>query len=139
MLIDLVEKTESENVSDMELFDYHKIDAITMMATVRDLHTGKKIIDEDQQRETLVDIMRSANKIWKMRNKWDKEGVDSNLEEIEMVEAIEDFIAQGQKINAIKLYRTDMQRVFGQGVTLREAKDYIDQIAVDMKRRGILK
>ena len=83
--------------------------------------------------------MREANKIWKMRNKWDKEGYDGNLEEIEMVEAIEDFIAQGQKINAIKLYRTDMERIFGQRVTLREAKEYIDQLAVDMKRRGILK
>ena len=74
-----------------------------------------------------------------MRNKWDKEGINGNLEEIEMIEAIEDYIAQGQKINAIKLYRTDMQRIFSQNVTLREAKDYIDQLGVDLKRRGILK
>ena len=84
-------------------------------------------------------IMREANKIWKMRNKWDKDGINGNLEEIEMIEAIEDFIAQGQKINAIKLYRTDMQRIFSQDVTLREAKDYIDKLGVDLKRRGIIK
>ena len=70
---------------------------------------------------------------------WGELSYAINLEEIEMIEAIEDYISQGQKINAIKLYRTDMQRIFSQNVTLREAKDYIDQLGVDLKRRGILK
>jgi ribosomal protein L7/L12 len=56
-----------------------------------------------------------------------------------MIEAVEDYVAQGQKINAIKLYRNDMERIFGQKISLREAKDYIDQLGVDLKRRGILK
>jgi hypothetical protein len=139
MLVELCEKTEPKVPSDVYLFSGQLLAAQEMVKRVRDRHTGRHIVDPDTDRNETIDLMREANKIWKMRNKWDKEGVDGNLEEIEMVEAIEDFIAQGQKINAIKLYRTDMQRVFGQGVTLREAKDYIDQIAVDMKRRGILK
>ena len=132
MLVELCERTEPKVPSDVYLFSGQLLAAQEMVKRVTDAPLGA---DKNEQ----LEIMREANKIWKMRNKWDKEGYDGNLEEIEMVEAIEDFIAQGQKINAIKLYRTDMQRVFGQGVTLREAKDYIDQIAVDMKRRGILK
>ena len=139
MLVELCEKTEPKVPSDVYLFSGQLLAAQEMVQRVRDKHTGKNTVDPDTDRNETIDLMREANKIWKMRNKWDKEGVDGNLEEIEMVEAIEDFIAQGQKINAIKLYRTDMERIFGQRVTLREAKDYIDQIVVDMKRRGILK
>jgi len=135
MLIDLVEKTESENVSDMELFDYHKIDAITMMATVRDLHTGKKIIDEDQQRETLIDIMRSANKIWKMRNRI-KKG-DASLM-IQIDEEIEDYLAQGQKIQAIKYYRNEISKLTGTEPLLKESKKYVDSIQIYMEKRNMI-
>ena len=139
MLVELCEKTEPKVPSDVYLFSGQLLAAQEMVQRVRDRHTGKNTVDPDTDRNETIDLMREANKIWKMRNKWDKEGYDGNLEEIEMVEAIEDFIAQSQKINAIKLYRTDMERIFGQRVTLRESKDYIDQIVVDMKRRGILK
>ena len=132
MLVELCERTEPKVPSDVYLFSGQLIAAQEMVKRVTEEPFGT---DRDNQ----IDIMREANKIWKMRNKWDKEGIDGNLEEMEMIEAIEDFTSQGQKINAIKLYRTDMQRIFGQRVTLREAKDYIDQIVVDMKRRGILK
>ena len=132
MLVELCEKTEPKVPSDVYLFSGQLIAAQEMVKRVTEGPFGT---DRDDQ----MDIMREANKIWKMRNKWDKKGIDGNLEEMEMIEAIEDFTSQGQKINAIKLYRTDMQRIFGQRVTLREAKDYIDQIVVDMKRRGILK
>ena len=132
MLVELCEKTEPEIPSDTYLFSGQLLAAQEMVKRVTDAPLGA---DKNEQ----IEIMREANKIWKMRNKWDKDGINGNLEEIEMIEAIEDFIAQGQKINAIKLYRTDMQRIFSQNVTLREAKDYIDQIGVDMKRRGIIK
>ena len=132
MLVELCERTEPKVPSDVYLFSGQLIAAQEMVKRVTEGPFGT---DRDDQ----MDIMREANKIWKMRNKWDKKGIDGNLEEMEMIEAIEDFTSQGQKINAIKLYRTDMQRIFGQRVTLREAKDYIDQIVVDMKRRGILK
>ena len=132
MLVELCERTEPKVPSDVYLFSGQLLAAQEMVKRVTEGPFGT---DRDDQ----MDIMREANKIWKMRNKWDKKGIDGNLEEMEMIEAIEDFTSQGQKINAIKLYRTDMQRIFGQRVTLREAKDYIDQIVVDMKRRGILK
>ena len=132
MLVELCEKTEPEIPSDTYLFSGQLLAAQEMVKRVTDAPLGA---DKNEQ----IEIMREANKIWKMRNKWDKKGIDGNLEEMEMIEAIEDFTSQGQKINAIKLYRTDMQRIFSQNVTLREAKDYIDQIVVDMKRRGIIK
>ena len=132
MLVELCEKTEPEIPSDTYLFSGQLLAAQEMVKRVTDAPLGA---DKNEQ----IEIMREANKIWKMRNKWDEDGINGNLEEIEMIEAIEDFVAQGQKINAIKLYRTDMQRIFSQNVTLREAKDYIDQIGVDMKRRGIIK
>ena len=132
MLVELCERTEPKVPSDVYLFSGQLIAAQEMVKRVTEEPFGA---DKNEQ----MDIMRDANKIWKMRNKWDKEGIDGNIEEIEMVEAIEDFVAQSQKINAIKLYRTDMERIFGQRISLREAKDYIDQIMVDMKRKGILK
>ena len=54
-----------------------------------------------------------------------------------MNDQIEDYVAQNQKINAIKYYRAEMDEKFGEQVGLREAKEYIDGIASDMKRRGI--
>ena len=132
MLVELCEKTEPEIPSDTYLFSGQLLAAQEMVKRVTDAPLGA---DKNEQ----IEIMREANKIWKMRNKWDEDGINGNLEEIEMIEAIEDFVAQGQKINAIKLYRTDMQRIFSQNVTLREAKDYIDQLGVDLKRRGIIK
>ena len=132
MLVELCEKTEPEIPTDTYLFSGQLIAAQEM---VKRVSAGPFGADLNEQME----IMREANKIWKMRNKWDKEGINGNLEEIEMIEAVEDYVAQGQKINAIKLYRADMDRIFSQKITLREAKDYIDQLGVDLKRRGILK
>ena len=54
-----------------------------------------------------------------------------------MNDQIEDYVAQNQKINAIKYYRAEMDEKFGEQISLREAKEYIDGIASDMKRRGI--
>ena len=51
---------------------------------------------------------------------------------------IEEFISTGHKINAIKIYRQQMDDIYGVKVGLREAKDYIDNIQADMKRRGMV-
>jgi ribosomal protein L7/L12 len=80
--------------------------------------------------------MRESNKIWRLRNKV-KNGDFDDLANLEMNETIEDFVAQGAKINAIKYYRQEMQDQFKETVTLREAKDYVDSIHNDMKRRGM--
>ena len=62
-----------------------------------------------------------------------------DLSNLEMHEQIEDYIAMGQKINAIKYYRQEMSDQLGEQVTLREAKEYIDKVADDMRLRGIIK
>jgi ribosomal protein L7/L12 len=81
--------------------------------------------------------MKQANKIWRIRNKV-KNGEWDHLKYVEMTEQIEDYVAQGQKINAIKHYRQEMNDQFGEQVTLREAKNHIDKIADDMRLRGIV-
>ena len=107
-----------------------------MLKEVRDLHTGKNNIDPDSEQDLLINIMKNSNKIWRLRNKI-KNGEFDDLSYLEMNDQIEDYVAQNQKINAIKYYRAEMDEKFGEQISLREAKEYIDGIAADMKRRGI--
>ena len=140
MLVKLCDETEPKRWTpgDGSLFSTQFITASEMVKKVRNLHLGKKILDPDTEREELISIMKCANRIWKIRNKI-KNGEWDAVEEIEMTEQVEDYIAQGQKINAIKYYRQEMDDKFNEQVSLREAKEYIDQLAYDMKRRGIVK
>ena len=90
------------------------------------------------------DIMKKANRIWKLRKKWEsfqKDGKNYNVfnEEQAMMEEVEDFIAQGQKINAIKVYRNKMKEIYGTKLGLRECKDYIDSLQVDLNKKGVIK
>ena len=138
LLVKLCEKTAQTDVpSEKYLFNAHLIQSQDMLTEVRDLHTGKKVIDPDSKRTLLTNIMRQANKIWKIRNKI-KNGEWDDLSYIEMTEQIEDYVAQGQKINAIKHYRQEMNDKFSEQVSLREAKEHIDNIQADMKLRGIV-
>ena len=100
------------------------------------VHTGKNNIDPDSEQDLLINIMKNSNKIWRLRNKI-KNGEFDDLSYLEMNDQIEDYVAQNQKINAIKYYRAEMDEKFGEQISLREAKEYIDGIAADMKRRGI--
>ena len=126
LLVKLCEKTEPDIPTEKRLFTEHTISVHEMLEEVRILTDSS----------TLIKIMRQANKIWRLRNKV-KNGEFDDLSYIEMTEQIEDYIAQGQKINAIKYYRQEMQDQFKETVTLREAKDYVDSIHNDMKRRGM--
>ena len=136
LLVKLCEKTEPDIPTEKRLFTEHSISVHEMIKEVRELHTGIKNIDPDSDRDLMINIMRQANKIWRLRNKV-KNGEFDDLSHIEMVEQIEDYIAQGQKINAIKYYRQEMGDMFGEQVTLREAKDHIDDIAANMRLRGM--
>jgi len=136
LLIKLCEKTEPDVPSEKYLFNEHLIQSQDMLTEVKDLHIGKIVIDPDSEGTLLTNIMRQANKIWRLRNKV-KNGEFDDLSHIEMHETIEDYIAQGQKINAIKYYRQEMSEQFDEQVTLREAKDHIDDIAANMRLRGI--
>ena len=137
MLVKLCEETEPDLPSDTQLFSEHSISVHEMMKEIRDLHTGKQTIDPDSERDLMINVMRESNKIWRLRNKV-KNGEWDDLSRAVIEEEIEDFLADGQKINAIKYYRSEMKDRFDEEISLREAKDYIDQIHHDMKRRGVI-
>ena len=136
LLIKLCEETEPGVPTEKYLFNTHLIQSQDMLTEARDLHTGRNLIDPDSEGTLLTNIMKQANKIWRIRNKV-KNGEWDDLSYIEMTEQIEDYISQNQKINAIKYYRQEMSDQFGEQVTLRKAKEYIDKISDDMRLRGI--
>ena len=137
MLESLCVKTEPDVPDDKQLFTEHSIAVQGMIKSVRDLHTGKQTIDTDSERNLMISVMRESNKIWRLRNKI-KNGEWDDLSYIEMTEQIEDYIAQKQKINAIKYYRQEMSVPFGEQISLREAKEFVDDIQNDMKRKKII-
>ena len=137
MLESLCEKTEPDIPNDKQLFTEHSISVQGMIKSIRDLHTGKQIVDPDSERDLMINIMRESNKIWRLRKKVEN-GEWDDLTQIEMEEEIEDYLAEGQKINAIKYYRSEMKDRFDEEISLREAKDYVDQIHHDMKRRSVI-
>ena len=136
MLVSLCEKTEPDVPSDRHLFTEHSISVHSMIKEIRDLTRGIKTIDPDSERDLIINVMRESNKIWRLRNKV-KNGEFDGLAMQELDEAIEEFLVQGQKISAIKHYRQEMQDQFKEQVSLRDAKDYVDTIHADMKRRGM--
>ena len=140
MLIKLCDETEPKKWTpgDGSLFSTQFVTANEMVKKVRELHLGKKILDPDTEREELISIMKCANRIWKIRNKI-KNGEFDDLSYLEMNDMIEDYIARGEKINAIKYYRQEMDENYDFKVSLREAKEYKDNTAEDMRRRGIIK
>ena len=137
MLVKLCEKTEPDIPSDTQLFTEHSISVQGMVKSVRDLHTGKQTIDPDSERNLMITIMRESNKIWKLRNKV-KNGEWDDLSGAVIDEEIEDYLVEGQKINAIKYYRSEMKERFDKVVSLRVAKDYVDMIQRTMRKRGIV-
>ena len=136
LLDNLCEKTEPDVPTERHLFTEHSISVNTMIREVRELTTGMKTIDPDSERDLIINVMRESNKIWRLRNKV-KNGEFDGLAMQELDEAIEEFLVQGHKIQAIKHYRQEMQDQFKEQVSLREAKDYVDTIHADMKRRGM--
>ena len=140
MLVKLCDETEPKRWTpgDGSLFSTQFVTANEMVMKVRELHLGKKILDPDTEREELISIMKCANRIWKIRNKI-KNGELDDKHQINMNDQIEEYIAQNQKINAIKYYRQEMDENYDFKVSLREAKDYIDNTAEDMRRRGVIK
>jgi hypothetical protein len=129
MLVSLIEETEPDIPSEKYLFPGQLITAKEMYDRVE---TGVSFSENE-----LPELMRQANKIWKIRNKI-KNGEWDSLEMLEVHETVEDYLAQGQKINAIKYYRQEMSDQFSEQVSLREAKEFVDDIQNDMKRNKII-
>ena len=117
MLVSLCEETEPDVPTERHLFTEHSISVNTMIMEVRELTTGRKSVDPDSERDLIIKVMRESNKIWRLRNKV-KNGDFDDLANLEMNETIEDFLAQGQKINAIKHYRQEMHDQFKEQVSL---------------------
>ena len=142
MLVKLCKDTEPDidnlnNNKTNHIFSSHIIDAL-------ELYKETKSEYEYNDHFDMADIMKKANRIWKLRKKWEefqKDGKDYNVfnEEQAMMEEVEDFIAQGQKINAIKVYRNKMKEIYGTKLGLRECKDYIDSLQVDLNKKGVIK
>ena len=138
MLAELCDTTEPDVPSDKLLFSNHLIEVQNMITLVTDMESGEVDFASSTEREQLTEVMRSSNKIWRFRNKI-KNGELDTTEHAEMIDEIEDYLAQGQKINAIKYYREEMQNRFDERVGLRESKDFVDSIDNDLKRRGIVR
>ena len=126
----LINKTQPDEADKEQLFQQHQIDNLENIRYVNTLDNNIS----NEEREHLVYIMRTSNRVWKMRNKM-LDG-DWNLEDIqldEMESEIRDHIAAGAKINAIKHYRQVMNEELGKNLSLRDAKDRIDNLEREMK------
>jgi ribosomal protein L7/L12 len=128
LLISLIEKTEPDIPDKKNLFSHHAITAVEML---------EKISKRNIENEELISMMKCANRIWKTRNKI-KDGEWDSLEMLEVHETVEEQLAQGAKIAAIKYYRETMNTHFNEEVSLREAKDFVDAIETDMRRKKII-
>jgi hypothetical protein len=125
VLLKLCEDTEPTtlelcNITNLKLFSE---DLIAVKRYYNDVKTT------DQGPIEIMDIMTNCNWMWKKRLKikelgWDKYiSVDRNIEEC---------IRGNRKIEAIKLYRQH-KIDNGEDCSLREAKDYIDNLQVKME------
>ena len=140
-LVTLCEKTEPDYTDSTILFTGQYVAAQEMHAKIA------RIVLEDHDeisiraREDIVEVMKEANIIYKMRKKmkkWKEEGKDYSAEALQMEAEIEDFLVANQKINAIKAYRTGMSDIFGEEVSLRDSKHHIDTVHEDLKKKGII-
>jgi len=113
---------ETENI----LFHEHMIETEKMTDLVRDEEHWNDLYPDE-----IANIMVNANRIWKIRNRI-KNGELPNDYLSDLRDLMEDYVKQGQKINAIKLYRKNHD------CTLREAKEYADSIQKDLQIRGLM-
>jgi ribosomal protein L7/L12 len=119
----LVEKTEPKE-ENMDLFTSGQMDLYSMMV----------MVDEDWDklsREEVREVMERSNQIWKER-KWIESGKVDNLEEAKYRGLVIDYLKRGEKINAIKIYRTN------KGSSLRDAKNYVDALLKVLQEEGSL-
>jgi len=121
-LLDLCSKNEptDKEMKKHFLFDAHQIQAYGMYRTVQDKF-------EFLTSEDIIDIMKSANILWKIQN-----GKLPNSKKIRdwmeiMNEEIETEMAGGNTVGAIKEYRNTMRKFTGIEPTLRESKDYVEK------------
>ena len=120
-LLDLCSKNEptDKEMKKHFLFDAHQIQAYGMYRTIQDKF-------EFLTSEDLIDIMRSANILWKIQNgklpnNTLKDWMDVMNEEIEV------DMNGGNTVGAVKEYRNTMRKFTGIEPTLRESKEYVEK------------
>ena len=121
-LIKLCEDTEpnSEEMEDLNLM------FSTDLIQSKEIH--RMIDNGDYSNSELLDMMKECNWIWKKRKNIEENGWD---EYINVDQRIEESLKANRKIEAIKLYR---QNIIDNGgdCQLREAKEYIDKLQIQM-------
>ena len=76
----------------------------------------------------IKEIMEKSNIIWGMRNRI-KNGESYDTQPLQQLEMeLHEFIRKGQKINAIKHYRSVMDRQYGIEISLKVAKYTMDAL-----------
>ena len=125
-LIQLCQRTDipPTEVMSEQLFDGYMLSAQQMF----DLTEQEYGLNDHFE---LTNVMRQANKLWKIMNRV-KNG--EKVYKVVLEDELEDFIKQGQKINAIKHYRQAMKKQVGEEPSLRASKDYIDSLQADLNK-----
>ena len=105
----------------------HSIQTQENIEWMRSIVTGNSNHDQDSTRIKIIQIMKDSNRIWGIRNKI-QNGDWDDLEMLEVEDTIKDLLSRGQKINAIKYYRSYMHEELKVEMGLRQAKDTVDAI-----------
>ena len=116
----LINQTEPDVMPDSHLFSVHTIENQNNIMMIEEGRTTSRDIK---------DIMQKSNVMWTMRNKI-KNGEWETLEpmyELEM--ELRDLCQNGNKIQAIKRYRSYMDKHYNIDITLKIAKYTIDALS----------
>lgn len=131
-LLKLCKATEPDiKPTDEHLFSSFSSEAYQMTANVA-------VNYDELTEEEIADIMRRANIIWKYRRKVRNGDVDGSFQS-QLEYQIENKLQKGNKIEAIKIYRTEMEKLNGKGIipTLQESKDWVDNFESGLKARNL--
>ena len=123
----LIEKTEPDIPNEKDLFSMHSIETQENIDWIRGISNGNSNHNQDSARIKIIQIMKDSNRIWGIRNKI-QNGDWDDLEMLEVEDTIKDLLSRGQKINAIKYYRSYMHEELKVEMGLRQAKDTVDAI-----------
>ena len=116
----LINQTEPDIMPDSHLFSAHTIENQTNMMMIEEGRCSTRDIK---------DIMQKSNVMWTMRNKI-KNGEWETLEPLyELEMELRDLCQNGNKIQAIKRYRSYMDRHYNIDITLKIAKYTIDALS----------
>ena len=118
-LCEETEPTSKELLNMDKLFSQDLIDVDEFYLTIK---------NDNYSRDQLIDIMKECNWIWKKRLKVKEIGW---TEYTNIDRKIEESLRGGRKIEAIKTYRKH-KIDNGTDCSLKEAKEYIDKLAIKM-------